>query len=126
LTTYLKNPGFDEINYEENGIKKEFTSLKEADNYFYSLVDYINLLKIKPTIHPTADVQKIASLEKHYLSGKWPIAKTAEESESLAKELTRYNVYVTKFHDTVVVKEEIWEMGIVYIITNIWDKRSIN
>lgn len=126
LKQLLVGIGFDEIDYENNGVLRTFGGYKEAADLFYSIVDFINAGKITPRIHPLNQPQQIKFLEKHYLSGKWPTATTEEEADKLKKELTRYEVYVTKFHDEVILKLEVWEMGIVYVITNVWDRRSIN
>lgn len=122
----ISNPGFDEIDYESNGITRKYDTLYDAESVFYSVIDYINANDITPTIHPTADPQRIASVEKHYLSNKWPIAADTAEYEQQKKELTKYEFSLTKFHDTAVMKLEVWEMGAVYVITNVWDRRSLN
>lgn len=126
ITKIVFGPGYDEINYEANGYTKQCESLTEAKSLFYSTIDFVNRSKIQPTVHPTADPQVISSVEKHYLSNKWPIAKTDAEADELTKKLTKYEFAVTKFHDTVILKMEVWEYGIVYIATNVWDARSTN
>ena len=116
--------GYDEINYKECGYTKTFLNSKEASDYFYSAIDYVNNGHFFNK--ETGEDQRITQVEKHYLSNKWPLATTPEESEQLKRELTKFEVATTKFHDEIVIKLEVWEMGIVYVITNIWDARSIN
>ena len=122
----LLGPGFDEIDYDNNGLTKNFNTLFEAESYFYSIIDFINKGNIKPEVHPLNSPQHIDFVEKHYLSDKWPMARDEAESARLEEELTKYVVSVTRFHDEIALKLEVWEMGIVYIVTNIWDRRSIN
>lgn len=126
LRNIIYGTGFDEINYEANGVTRQFQGVNGANAVFYSIIDFVNNAQIPRIMHPTRDPQVIMSVEKHYLSGKWPIAKDEAESEELKQKLTKYEVAVTKFHDDIVVKLEVWEMGIVYVITNVWDARSIN
>lgn len=116
--------GYDEINYKECGYIKQFLNATEASDYFYSAIDYVNNNHF--FIKEEGVDQHISKVEKHCLSNKWPIAETAEESERLKRELTKFEVGVTKFHDEIILKLEVWEMGIVYIITNVWDARSVN
>ena len=118
--------GFDEIDYDNNGLTKNFNTLFEAESYFYSIIDFINKGNIKPEVHPLNSPQHIDFVEKHYLSDKWPMARDEAESARLEEELTKYVVSVTRFHDEIALKLEVWEMGIVYIVTNVWDRRSIN
>ena len=125
LRDTMLGPAFDTVSYD-NGITRKFENLTKAESVFYSIADYINAGKIKPKVHPTKEPQHLEYLEKHYLSGKWPIAKDEAEAQQLRDELTKYEVSVTRFHDDVVFKLEVWEMGIVYIITNVWDRRSVN
>lgn len=107
---------------DTNSVTFAFTSKRDADNFLFSAIDYFHneYARINPTIHTDKEV-KITQLEKHYLSNKWPIANTPEESAELERTLTHYFVSVTKFHDTPVFKEEIWEMGIVFEVTNKFD-----
>lgn len=107
------------ISVDTNSVTFSFTSRIDADNFLFSAIDYFNnsYARIEPTIHIEKPA-KITMLEKHYLSNKWPIANNPEESTKLEKTLTHYFVSVTKFHDTPVFKEEIWENGIVYEVTN--------
>lgn len=135
LKNILLGNGYDDINYDnglhdENGeVGKSFNSLVKAESYFYSIIDYINKGKIIPTIHPGRKPQHIDYVEKHYLSNLWPTPPdnaTDEDLEKIREENTRYKVYVTKFHDNVIIKLEVWEYGIVYIVTNVYDRRSIN
>lgn len=126
LLSILNGPGFDEIDYKNNGLTRSFGTITNAQSQFYSTIEYINNMQFPPKVHPTADPQTITYLEKHYLSGKWPIAKDEAEAAELNKNLRKYEFSVTKFHDTIVLKLEVWEMGIVYVLTNVWDARSIN
>lgn len=125
IMSILEHAGFDEIDYD-NGLTRTYDTLRDAEAVFYSVIDYINTAALAPVVHPTASPQKIVSVEKHYLSNKWPTAADDAEYEKQKKELTKYTFSMTKFHDTNIVKLEVWEMGSVYIITNVWDRRSIN
>lgn len=106
---------------DTNSVTFAFTSKRDADNFLFSAIEYFNndLNRIQPTIHVENPI-KIEKLEKHYLSNKWPLANTPEESAEYERTLTHYFVSVTKFHDTPVFKEEIWENGIVYELTNMY------
>ncbi|MCF0125015.1 MAG: hypothetical protein HUJ68_04545 [Clostridia bacterium] len=103
---------------DTNSVTYSFSNKRDADNFFYSAIEFVNNYGVKPTIHTDQKPVKIDKLEKRYYSNRWPMAKTAEESEELEKTLTHYFVSITKFHDTPIFKEEIWEMGIVFEISN--------
>lgn len=126
IINIINGVGYDEINFESNGLIRQLNDITSAESQFYSIIDYINAEKITPKVHPTANPQYIDYVEKHYLSNKWPMASSEEEYEKQKNELTKYKLSITKFHDSVVIKLEVWEMGLVYIITNVWDRRSIN
>jgi hypothetical protein len=110
------------ISIDTNSVTFAFENKLDADNFLFSAIDYINNDNsgIKPSIHLDQPI-KITQLEKHYISNKWPMANNAEESAEYERTLTHYFVSVTKFHDTPVFKEEIWEMGIVFELTNKYD-----
>lgn len=123
----LMSPGFDDIDWDNIGnFNISFDNALEAENFFYSAIDYINNARIKPTVHPTREPQLIKKVEKHYLSGKWPTAATQEEAYELEKKLTKYEVNVTKFHDDIVIRMQVWEFGIVYFVTNLWTPGAMN
>ena len=127
LKNMLSRPGFDDIDYLNNGVTRKFNSVFEAENCLYSIIKYVNdgnITKFEKEI--SIMPQRIETLEKHYLSGKWPIASTEEEANALKKELTKFEVCATKFHDDVIVKMEVWDMGIVYVLTNTWDRRTVD
>lgn len=126
VMTILEGPSYDEINYRQNGCTLTFTSTYDAENLFYSVIDYINKHPVAHEVHLAADPQKITYVEKHYLSNMWPLAKSAEEATKLEDELTKYEVSLTRFHDSFAIKMEVWENGIVYVVTNVWDRRSLN
>ncbi|MBR6611975.1 MAG: hypothetical protein IKK93_06985 [Campylobacter sp.] len=108
------------ISRDTNSITFSFTNKRDADNFLFSAIEYINNNNsgVKPNIHDKPI--KINMLEKHYLSNKWPMANSQEESVELERTLTHYFVSITKFHDTPIFKEEIWENGIVFEVTNMY------
>lgn len=127
LRQMLSRPGFDDIDYLNNGITRNFNNTFEAENCLYSIIKYVNdgnITKFEKEI--SIMPQRIETLEKHYLSGKWPTASTEEEANEIKKELTKFQVCVTKFHDDVIIKMEVWDMGIVYVLTNVWDQRTVD
>jgi hypothetical protein len=77
-------------------------------------------------VHHEYDKQHIDFLEKHYFSNMWPVAESEEEADELSKKLTKYEVAVTRFQDEIIFKLEVWEYGIVYVITNAHDNRTID
>lgn len=107
---------------DTNSVTLAFESKRDADNFMFSAIEYINNENsgIDQKVHLSKDLTRIDKLEKHYLSNKWPMSNSPEESAELEKKLTHYFVSFTKFHDTPVIKEEIWEMGIVFEITNFY------
>jgi hypothetical protein len=118
LTNNLKGEGYLEINFPKNGIIRSFKTLRELNNYYFSLVEFINdnneTLNVK---------QKINSVEKHYLSNKWPIANNDEEAEENKKKYTLYKISAQKFGKGIVVQADVQEYGICYTLTNFWDHK---
>lgn len=123
---------FSSVDYYTNGYVKECNSYSEAAGIIFSLVDYINEGKVEMKVHPEYDKQHIDFLEKHYFSNMWPTISVEEgkdaekEADELSKKLTKYEVAVTRFQDEIVFKLEVWEYGIVYVITNAHDNRTID
>lgn len=114
---------YDDIDFENCGYIKHFVNIKDASNYFYSAIDYVNNNHFY--IKESQTEQNITQVEKHYFSNKWPIATTQEESERYNKELTKFTVSVTKVKDEIILKLDVWEHGLVYIITNHWDRKIL-
>jgi hypothetical protein len=124
LRSKLQGNGYLEIKFDTNGIIRIFNNLAEMNNYLYSLIKYVNENNKEFDIK-----QKITSLEKHYLSNKWPIpiaGATEEEIEENRKNYTLYKVSAQKFGNKVIVQADVQEYGIVYILTNYWENKYID
>lgn len=117
LLDVINGPSYEELDYDDFSYKATFDNAYQAENHFYSIIEFLNETK--------CPFDKIEKLEKHYLSGLWPMCTTEEESEELNESLQKFEVGVTKFQDKYAVKLEVWEMGIVYIITNIWSPKIV-
>jgi hypothetical protein len=119
----LQGKGYLEIKFDINGVIRTFKTLRELNDYFYSLIKYINEHNEEFDIK-----QKIKSLEKHYLSNKWPIppaGATEAEVEENRKLYTLYQVSVQKFTNKIIVQADVQEYGIVYVITNYWENKYV-
>jgi hypothetical protein len=62
----ISGGNFLELDFKHNGIERQFKTVKDLNDYFYSLIKYVNANNdfFKVT-------QNITSLEKHYYSNKW-------------------------------------------------------
>jgi hypothetical protein len=117
----LQGDGYREIKFDTNGLIRTFKTLREMNDYLYSLIKYVNEnneeFKIK---------QQIKSLEKHYLSNRWPIPVTEEESKTNKALYTLYQISVQKFNSKVIIQADVQEYGIVYVMTNYWENKYVD
>ena len=120
----INGVSFKVINWTDpnNTITRRFGTYKECSDYFYSLVEYVDKYGPQRT-DGTKQLTKV--LVKRYYSNKWPsIMPTgdAEADEAAAKaqteKLTKFEVKVTKYNETVYFMMEVWDHGIVYEIVN--------
>jgi hypothetical protein len=99
----IRGTNFKQIDFENDGLVKDFDNIADLNSYLYSLIDYVNS-------HVEKDLgnQHIRFVEKHYFSNKLPF----EDSTKF------YKVKITKFLGALAIEAEVAEFGVYYRISN--------
>jgi hypothetical protein len=118
LRSKLQGNGYREIKFDTNGVVRTFKTLRELNDYLWSLIKYVNENNEEFGIN-----QEIPSLEKHYLSNKWPTPENETDIEAFRQKYTKYQVSAQKFNNKIIVQADVSEYGIVYVMTNYWENK---
>jgi hypothetical protein len=103
----IRGTSFKQIDFDNDGIIKNFENITDLNSYFFSLIDYVNSHEEK-----SLNNQHIYRVEKHYFSNKLPFGDSSKF----------YKVKITKFLGKLVIEAEVAEFGVYYIITNFFGK----